>query len=324
MNTLSLGAKSFEMPINEKWTVTYFKEDISRAELRFETGEYPVLGVKIVSLDDPKLDISDKLKSHLFDPVLLETNPNLEIKNINNNIFWLEYEANLESGEKAKVWRIATLLGSRTVRVVTIALSWMSGGEADIEVKKILNELSGNILKCTFSKDNTDLDKEALALAKIARLKFKLATPWDGLSFRLPNSWPLEINKKDKTMACKVTGYDDAMFFLNFDEILLTNNMTISMEYMQKIAANLGSDINVKNISLHATENNMYLISCHKNDEIKEENLVMKNYFWHFFAPRKEKLFRLNFTYAFPENKDFFLDNLVGVLDANIKTLTFL
>ena len=86
MNTLSLGAKSFEMPINEKWTVTYFKEDISRAELRFETGEYPVLGVKIVSLDDPKLDISDKLKSHLFDPVLLETNPNLEIKNINNNI----------------------------------------------------------------------------------------------------------------------------------------------------------------------------------------------------------------------------------------------
>ena len=204
MNTLSLGAKSFEMPINEKWTVTYFKEDISRAELRFETGEYPVLGVKIVSLDDPKLDISDKLKSHLFDPVLLETNPNLEIKNINNNIFWLEYEANLESGEKAKVWRIATLLRVRTVRIVTLALSWMSGGEADIEVKKILNELSTNIQKCNFNKDNTDLDKEALALAKISRLKFKLVTPWEGLSLRLPNSWPLEINKKDKTMACYV------------------------------------------------------------------------------------------------------------------------
>jgi len=324
MNTLSLGAKSFEMPINEKWTVTYFKEDISRAELRFETGEYPVLGVKIVSLDDPKLDISDKLKSHLFDPVLLETNPNLEIKNINNNIFWLEYEANLESGEKAKVWRIATLLRVRTVRIVTLALSWMSGGEADIEVKKILNELSTNIQKCNFNKDNTDLDKEALALAKISRLKFKLVTPWEGLSLRLPNSWPLEINKKDKTMACKIVGYDDAMFFLNFDEILLTNNMIISMEYMQKIASNLGADINVKNISLQATKNNMYLISCYKKEEIKEENLVLKNCFWHFFASRDEKLFRLNFTYAFPENKDFFLDNLVDTLDINIKNLTFL
>ena len=61
MNTLSLGAESFEMPLNEKWAVTYFKEDISRAEIRFETGEYPVLGVKIVSLDDPKLNINDKL-----------------------------------------------------------------------------------------------------------------------------------------------------------------------------------------------------------------------------------------------------------------------
>ena len=29
MNVLSLGAGSFEMPLNAKWTITYYEDDIS-------------------------------------------------------------------------------------------------------------------------------------------------------------------------------------------------------------------------------------------------------------------------------------------------------
>ena len=140
MNNLSLGAGSFEMPLNVKWPVKYFEEDMSKAEVRFETGQYPVLGVKIISRDDPKLNRNSELKQYLFDETLLKTNPDLNILKLNSNVFGLEYEANLESGEKAKVWRIAASVGTRTVRVVTLALSWMSGGEADKVVKKILEE----------------------------------------------------------------------------------------------------------------------------------------------------------------------------------------
>ncbi len=323
MNVLSLGAGSFEMPLNAKWTITYYEDDISKAEVRFETGKYPVLGVKILSKDDPKLDKNSELRKHLFDEILLETNPDLNILKFKSNVFGLEYEANLESGEKAKVWRIAACIGSRTVRVATLALSWMSGGEADKVVKKILDELSLNIKKCHFNEVKTDLDKEADALAKIERLKFKEVNPWEGLRVVLPASWPSEINQKDKSMALKVTGYDDAMLFLNYDEIDLTNNAVITMDYMKQIASNLGTDPKIKNIALHSSENNMYLISCYKLEDFLEENLILRNCFWHIFITREKKLHKLNFTYVFPEEYDLYLNNLIDVLDKNIKSLNF-
>tara|TARA_B100000686_G_scaffold351311_1_gene449717 strand:- start:9025 stop:9999 length:975 start_codon:yes stop_codon:yes gene_type:complete len=323
MNSLSLGAGSFEMPLNAKWQVKYFEDDMTKAEVRFETGQYPVLGVKIISRDDPKLDRNSELKQYLFDETLLKTNPDLNILKLNPNVFGLEYEANLESGEKAKVWRIAASIGDRTVRVVTLALSWMSGGEADKVVKKILEELSISIKKCHFSDLKTDLDKEADALAKIDRLKLKEVNPWPGLSIILPASWLLEINNKDKSMALKVTGYDDAMFFLNCDEIDLKNEVVLTMDYMKQIASNLGEDPGIKNISLHSSDNNMYLISCHKFEKLIEENLVLRNCFWHIFIAREKKLHKLNFTYVFPEDYDLYLNNLIQVLDKNIKNLSF-
>ena len=45
----------------------------------------------------------------------MEDNENIEIKEIKTNIYGLEYEANLESGEKVKVWRLASSHGPRTI-----------------------------------------------------------------------------------------------------------------------------------------------------------------------------------------------------------------
>ena len=117
MSDLFLGYNSFSMPLKKNWSVTYSKEDPTKADVRFETGKYPVLGVKVLSKDDPKLDKKSNLKIHLFDEVLLETHPNLNIKKIAENIYGLEYEANLESGEKAKVWRIASVIGVLPIRI---------------------------------------------------------------------------------------------------------------------------------------------------------------------------------------------------------------
>ena len=323
MSYLSLGDDTFKMPIKESWPVTYFDEDFSRAEVRFETGQYPVLGIKVLSKDDPKLDKNQKLRPYLFDEVLLENNKDLDIKEIKSNLYCLEYEANLESGEKVKVWRLASSLGPRTIRIATLALSWMSGGEADKVVSKILNELSSSIKNSSFSDAKTYLDKQADASAKISRLKYKTANPWKGLSLQLPSSWMMEVNEEDKSMALKVTGYKDAMLFLNGEEINLSSNVVITMDYMKQIASNLGADPEVKDISLHSNETNMYLISCNKNQEIKDENLILKNCFWHVFIVKDKTLHKLNFTYVFPDGVDLYLNYIVNVLDANIKNLNF-
>ena len=110
MDILKLGDSSYEMPIAPDWDITYYEEDNSKADVRFNTGEYPVLGIKIISLDSPKYNKDNKLKDHLFDPILLETHQDLEIKESQSGVYGIEYQANLESGERVKVWRVHLLV----------------------------------------------------------------------------------------------------------------------------------------------------------------------------------------------------------------------
>ena len=79
MDVLKLSDSSFEMPLDPSWEVTYFDEDDSKADVRFNAEKYPVLGVKIISIDAPKHNKDNKLKDHLFDPILLESHPDLDL-----------------------------------------------------------------------------------------------------------------------------------------------------------------------------------------------------------------------------------------------------
>ena len=122
---LTLGAGSFEMPVRELWKISYFKDDSTRAEIRFNSGTYPVLGIRLLSIDDPKVNSKKNLEEYLLDPSLKKDSIDLNINRDKKGIASLEYEASLESGEKAKVYRKAKIIGARTVRIVTLALSWM-------------------------------------------------------------------------------------------------------------------------------------------------------------------------------------------------------
>ena len=322
MDILKLGDNSFQMPLNASWNVTYYEEDSSKADIRFNTGKYPVFGLKILSIDDPKSNKHNKLKEHLFDPILLETHPDLEIKTSNNEIYGLEYEANLESGEKVKVWRKAKIIGSRTVRLITLALSWTSNPSSDQAVKTILADIEQYLEKCSFIDSETELDKEAKVAGRISRLKLEKISPWEGCSLLMPSSWPTEINKDKKSLISRVTGYEEAMLFLNCDEITLPKETKITIEYMQHTAASLGADENVKDVSLHSTEENVYLISCAKSEVDGDTGVILNNYFWHIFAPKGNTLCRLHFTYVFPGTGDKFLHSLVSVLGNNIKNIS--
>jgi len=319
MDILKLGNSSFEMPLDPSWEVTYFDEDSSKADVRFSSGQYPVLNIKIISLDEPKYKKDNKLKDYLFDPVLIESHPDLEIKTSSNQIYGIEYQANLESGEKVKVWRKATVVGSRTIRLVTLALSWMSNPSSDKLVNNILIDIETKLDQCTFIAKETNLDIEAKVSARISRLKQEIISPWDGLSILMPASWSSEINKEEKTLVSRVTGYDEAMLFLNCDELSLPKETKITPEYMQQIASSIGEDVKIKNISLLSTGKDVYLISCNKADE--DAGVVLNNFFWHIFAVKEEVLKRLHFTYVFPNIDDMFLYKIVDVLDENIKNL---
>ena len=42
MDILKLSDSSFEMPLDPSWEVTYFDEDSSKADVRFNSGKYPI------------------------------------------------------------------------------------------------------------------------------------------------------------------------------------------------------------------------------------------------------------------------------------------
>ena len=321
MDVLTLGDTSFEMPLDPSWEVTYFDEDYSKADVRFNTGKYPVLGIKIISLDEPKYKKNNKLKDYLFDPILIESHPDLQIKISPNEVYGIEYQANLESGEKVKVWRKATIIGSRTVRLVTLALSWMSNPSSDKAVNNILKEIEKKLEQCNFIAKETNLDIEAKVSARISRLKQDVISPWNGLSILMPASWPYEINKQEKTLVSRVTGYEEAMLFLNCDEINIPDSTKITPEYMQQIASSIGEDEKIKDISLLSTGKEVYLISCNKAEKDGDAGLVLNNYFWHIFAVKEKVMIRLHFTYVFPDMDDKFLYQIVNVLNENIKNL---
>ena len=158
-------------------------------------------------------------------------------------------------------------------------------------------------------------------MGRISRLKQEIISPWDGLSMLMPASWPSEINKEEKTLVSRVTGYEEAMLFLNCDDIKIPSETKITSDYMQHIASSIGADESIKDVSLLSTGKDTYLISCNKAEIDQEAGVTLNNYFWHIFALKEDILKRLHFTYVFPNINDMFLSSLTNVLNENIKNL---
>ena len=318
---LTLGGGSFEMPVRESWQVTYFNDDIARAEIRFNTGAYPVLGIKLLSIDDPKVNLKKNIAEYLLDPSLKKDAIDLNINQDEKGIASLEYEASLESGEKAKVYRKAKIIGARTVRVVTLALSWMESKESEGLIKNIIIEIDRALKKISFPEGMYDLDEQASVSNRLKKIKLVSIKLWQNLNVSLPASWRYEIDRKNKTLAAKVTGFEHAMLFIEGDNFSLPKQFTTASEYMQSLSSALKGQKDLSNVLLQSGSENTFLISCYKKQKDKEEDVYLEHYFWHFFYYYNNVFFRLNFTYVFPENKDKFLHSLPSILDNSIKCI---
>ena len=165
----------------------------------------------------------------------------------------------------------------------------MSNPASDDVVNKILAEIEEKLKKCSFASKETGLDIEAKVLGRISRLKQEIISPWDGLSMLMPASWPSEINKAEKTLVSRVTGYEEAMLFLNCDDIKIPSETKITSDYMQHIASSIGADESIKDISLLSTGKDTYLISCNKA-EIDQEAGVTSVSYTHLTLPTNREV----------------------------------
>ena len=144
-----------------------------KAEIRFNNNEYPVLGVKILSFDDPKASIESNLEKYLFDSAAIEINKDIKIYTDIDGSKFIEYEAVLDSAERVKVYRKVKFIGSRTVRLVTLGLSWLENKKSIPIINKILKEIYENFKNLTFPEILTPLDEEANIQARLKKIKYK-------------------------------------------------------------------------------------------------------------------------------------------------------
>ena len=318
---LSLGKGSFEMQTNESWNIKYFEEDISKAEIRFNNNEYPVLGVKILSFDDPKASIESNLEKYLFDSAAIEINKDIKIYTDIDGSKFIEYEAVLDSGERVKVYRKVKFIGSRTVRLVTLGLSWLENKKSIPIINKILKEIDVNFKNLTFPEILTPLDEEANIQARLKKIKYKNLKLWDDFSFYLPSSWRYELDKENKNLVARVVGFEEAMLFIDGERSALPDKFKTSSEYIQAVSSFIKNDENINNLVLNSTSNETYLISCKKKEFDKEEEIYLEHYFWHYFVYRNNVFEKLNFTFVFPEKKDNFLYYLPDIIDNSVKSI---
>jgi len=318
---LTLGGGSFKMPVGELWQISYFKDDSTRAEIRFNTGAYPVLGIKVLSIDDPKVNSKKNLEEYLLDPSLKKDAINFNINIDKKGIASLEYEASLESGEKAKVYRKAKIIGARTVRVATLALSWMGNNESEGLIKNIILEIDWALNKISFPEGVSTLDEQASVSNRLKKMKFISIKLWQNLNIKLPASWRYDIDRKNKTLVAKVSGYEDAMLFVEGDNLSLPKQFETAIEYMQSLSSTLKGQKDLSNVLLQSGSENTFLISCYKIQKDEVEDVYLEHYFWNFFSYYNNVFYRLNFTYVFPEDKDKFLHSLPSILDNSIKCI---
>ena len=88
---------------------------------------------KILSFDDPKASIESNLEKYLFDSAAIEINKDIKIYTDIDGSKFIEYEAVLDSGERVKVYRKVKFIGSRTVRLVTLGLSWLENKKSILD-----------------------------------------------------------------------------------------------------------------------------------------------------------------------------------------------
>lgn len=318
---LILGGGSFEMPIQQSWQLTYFENDSSKAEVRFNNNKYPILGIKVNSYDDAQIHLNDNFKKYLLEEPLIKENTNLNIKKDAAGIYSLEYEANLDTGENARVYRKAKIIGARTIRVATLAFSWMQTKEADELVKVIVKQIAKSIDKVYFPDKKSLLDEEANIVNRLKKIRFKNIVLWDNFSFDIPSSWKYEINLDDKNLEARVVGYEDAMLFIEGGSFLLPDGFLNASDYIKNLSASLKSKNLLQNVILQSGEKNTYLVSCNRKQLDQAVNINLQHYFWHYFVYNNKFFKKLSFTFVFPEKQDRFLYHLPSILDNAIKSI---
>ncbi len=311
-----LGDGALELNLPGTWRIETAGRD--SASVRFPTGDYPVLGISLISVEDPQALASGNVATLLRGK---ETGVAVEGNAVSG---WsLAYQAVLDGNEEVRVWRRAAALSPNYLRIVTFALSFPATEEARDMLDTAIEEIGNVSTRVCFSDGVLAIDREASAKACAQAMRLQPETPWEGISLKLPADWKRVPGESERSLVLESTEAPGAFLVLEGNITPLSStppDQERAVQLIQAIAEQKGAE----DISIMSGAEGEYMLSCHRRDDGNDP--PVRERFWNRFLFTNDALIALNATFINPDGdatlSSEISDALADVLGREIKNAT--
>lgn len=289
---LVLGDGALEVPVPASWRVEPVDRD--SAKVRFPTGDYPVLGVALTSVEDPAALASGDVTEHLRG-----AGDGLAVEGDARSGWRVSYRAVLDGGEEVRVWRTAAALPPDHLRIATFALSFPATDEARAALEGVLGEVADAAAGARFSGRPAAPDLEAAARARVGRLRLERMEPWKGAALRLPADWRRLPGTGARGLVLEPGGLPGTLLVLEGDSRPLSGGPP-GRERAVEMIRSVAEAKEAEGIAIRSAGEGEFLLACQRRGEA--EGTPVRERFWHRFVFADGGMAALNVTFVHPDN----------------------
>ncbi len=290
---LELGGGAARLTLPASWRLHEVERDRARATFPF--GDYPRLGISVVSVDDPEAVAQGEPGDYLHggDAALVAAGDTVSGWN-------LRYRAVLDRSEEVRIWRRAAVFGQRHFRIVTLALSHPATAAARAVVDGVTGDIETVAAGVAFAERDTALDREARAQRRADALPLGPATPWPGVELRLPTGWIEHREPDGRTLVLEAPDLPDTWLVLERDDRQLSGALP-DADATVRLMRSIADSRQARDVRIRSAGVGEYLLSCNRTGRDHPDAGPIRERFWHRFVFRPGRLTALNATFAHPE-----------------------
>lgn len=288
---LVLGDGVLEIPVPASWRIETVDRDT--AKVRFPTGDYPVLGVALTSIEDPVAVASGEVTEHLQGG-----DGGLAVEGDADSGWRVSYRAVLDGGEEVRVWRTAAALPPDHLRIATFALSFPATDEARAALGAVFDEIADAAAGARFSGRPGTPDREASARARVGRLRLERTEPWKGVAIRLPADWRRLPGSGPRGLVLEPDGLPGTLLVLEGDSRPLSGGPPDRERAVEMIRA-VAETKKAEDVAIRSAGEGEFLLACQRRGEA--DGAPVRERFWHRFLFADGGMAALNVTLVHPD-----------------------
>ena len=273
-NKIDLLEKTVSFDLSGLYEVVKKKEDT--LEVTFSKEKYPILGINVECIENPKINTMEKISSFLCDD--LKINDKILCT---NDIYKLNYEIKIDN-EKLLIWKILHHLKPRSFRLLRFSLTWPDNKEAENYVKPILKITSQIIDSVKFNLSRTTYDDLATLKYKLTGTRYEDQKFWNFFKIKLPKKWQIDYSNSDSFVKIYMNKKKSFYFFIERFEVPINSSLENTDKIVENFIEEITKDVLISGAKLKKSDNNNYLFYfiASENEAGNTQN-ILQNKIWY-------------------------------------------